>query len=287
MKRAIEWMARSVASLCCEVLMSMRNRWSRAPLSVGEGPVVSLTSYGARLNRVHLTIESIASGTMLPSRLILWVDDLQFLEKPSAGVSRLVRRGLELRHTPDWGPHKKYFPYVTSTTDLRSPLVTADDDVYYARRWLSALFEAHKTYPDDVIALRARLIALVGDNPRPYREWGMAPIGVRSACVFPTGVGGVLYPGHMQDVLRNAGSAFEDCAPRADDVWLHANAIANGIYARRVRPVTLIPIVPVRGSGGDGLWETNVVGSGNDAQIRSTYRGRHIEVLARSCAGGS
>ena len=81
----------------------------------GDAPVVvSLTSYGSRIRAVHLAVESMVHGTVRPQRLILWLREADVVADPPAPLARLVRRGLELRCTEDWGPHQKYYPYVRS-----------------------------------------------------------------------------------------------------------------------------------------------------------------------------
>ena len=77
------------------------NRW-RAGSVLGSAPVaVSLTSHGDRIDDVALTVESIASGSVRPGRLVLWLDDAARFASLPASLRRLVRRGLEVRLTED------------------------------------------------------------------------------------------------------------------------------------------------------------------------------------------
>ena len=98
---------------------------------VGTGAAnVSLTSYGKRISTVWQTIETIGAGTVKPRRLILWLDDRDAYLDPPATLKRLQARGLEIRHCRDYGPHKKYFPYLNEILpdEPARTLVTADDD---------------------------------------------------------------------------------------------------------------------------------------------------------------
>ena len=118
--------------------LTLRNHFSRSAISIGgHGPVVSLTTYGKRANKAYLAIESIARGSLLPSRLILWLDEQVLYDDLPAPLFRLTRRGLEIKLCKNYGPHKKYYPYVESQTTFTSPLVTADDDTIYPRSWLA------------------------------------------------------------------------------------------------------------------------------------------------------
>lgn len=234
--------------------------------------MVSLTSYGHRLTKVFLTVESIARGTLKPSRLIIWISDPEILRYPPRSLARLARRGVELRPSSDLGPHKKYFPLVMGAEEGLDCFVTADDDVYYHARWLAALVAAHRQHPDEVIALRAREIGSTARNEiAPYDTWGLAAQGGCSPRVFPTGVGGVLYPRRVIDEVRVAGAAFLDVAPRADDVWLHMLTLRSGTVARQIASPSRHELIPVRGAGAQGLWEENVQSKGNDVQIVATY----------------
>lgn len=259
----------------------LRNRCT-ADRVTGDAPVVvSLTSYAERIRTVHLAIESMAYGTVRPRRVILWLREADVVADPPAALARLVRRGLEIRVTEDWGPHQKYFPYVRSLDRHELPLVIADDDVLYGRTWLEELLAVHERHPRDVVAHRAHRMRLEDGRIMPYATWHPgAPAGA-SVRTFATGTSGVLYPPYLLDALREAGTAFTACAPRADDVWLHAVALRQGAGTRPVgdghtayRP---IPRALFR-----GLKMTNVLGGGNDMQIAATYSASDVGELWRA-----
>lgn len=278
---------RTVRAAPSAITLRVRHRSLDSPI-VGDAPVVvSMTSYGRRLRLVHLAIETIAAGRVRPQRLILWTEDTSIVANPPPALARLRSRGLEILPTADWGPHKKYYPYATSLSHHELPLVTADDDVLYGRAWLELLLRAHQAHPHDVIAHRAHRIALEDHRILPYAQWGELGSGEAGPRVFATGVSGVLYPPRMLDALREAGSGFTECAPRADDVWLHAQALRSGIV---VRPVSdgLTTYRPVPGTTFAGLRSANVLGGGNDAQIARTYRPQEVERLwLDQCASAS
>ena len=86
------------------------NIYGRAAITKPEGPVVSLTTYGARLRTVCLAIESIARGRVLPSRIILWIDDKSVIGNLPPAIRRLVQRGLEVRFCPKLRTSQKVLP---------------------------------------------------------------------------------------------------------------------------------------------------------------------------------
>ena len=119
----------------------LRNWITNSTVVSPAGPVVSMTSYGNRIRTVYLTIESIGQGDVLPSRLILWLDDRSQFDHLLPSLIRLKHRGLEVKFCPNYGPHKKYYPYVESHGSFNVPLVTADDDVLYPKDWLKCLLD--------------------------------------------------------------------------------------------------------------------------------------------------
>jgi len=248
------------------------NALSRTPVTGHDGPVVSLTSFGPRVATVFYTLETIAQGSLRPSRLILWLEDALHAQPLPDTLQRLARRGLEIRYCKDWGPHKKYFPYVMSDTPLDVALVTADDDHLYPRDWLARLHQAHRALPTVIHCFRAyRLRFQANGSIAPYKQWDRCESMQPSPLNFFTGCSGVLYPPAMQQALHRRGEGFADCCPRADDVWLNAVATWEGIPTRQVVPLPRdFPELP--GSRQQGLARSNVDSGGNDVQLAATFR---------------
>lgn len=237
--------------------LSMTNRRSATPI-IGVGDAnVSLTTYGKRTAAVWKTIETIGAGTVRPRRIILWLDDAVVVANPPTALRRLQARGLEIRHCKDFGPHKKYFPYVMEIFphEPSTTLVTADDDAYYPPTWLEDLLAAHQ--PDHVTTYRARV-----RSERPYVQWPVCATTAPSYRVFATGVSGVAYPPKVLRAVRKRGDEFMRVCPRADDFWLHFAAVATNVPIRQVRNVSALWwAMPLAAS--NGLWDKK--GAANDA----------------------
>ena len=258
--------------------LNSRNESSKTPVVASGGPVVSMTTHGDRLRTVHLALESIAGGTVLPSRLILWVDSEEAYTNQPISLKRLVERGAEVRLSPNFGPHTKYYPYLLSTDTFESPLVTADDDLLYSKWWLEGLLRAHRENPEAVSCYRAHRIKIENGMIAPYQTWGPCSSTNPSFLHFATGVSGCIYPLRLLHSLKDAGSEFLRVCPKADDLWLHVNALRAGIMSRQVwsRPLRF-PFVPGTQSG--GLYHSNVILARNDGQIRDTYTASDIAQL--------
>lgn len=255
-----------------------RNQQSRKPVIAPGGPVVSLTTFGERLQTVYLTIESIGVGSLLPSRFILWIQDEEsFLCRPDS-LRRLEARGLEVRLTNEYGPHSKYFPYIMSADTFECPLVTADDDMLYSTWWLHGLAIAHKENPRLVNCYRAHFMHFSNGGIQSYLNWETRKSTEPSARCFATGSSGCIYPAEFLAKLKHAGDEFLQLCPWADDVWLHVNALRAGFKIRQIchRPLDF-PIIP--GTQKTALVNTNWHAKGNDEQIRRTYTTEDIELL--------
>lgn len=260
-----------------------RNERSKAPVIAPGGPVVSVTTYGERLGTVHLMLESIAAGSVLPSRLILWVDSVEAFANRSPGLERLVERGLEICLSDNYGPHTKYYPYLLSTNTFEAPLATADDDLLYSRWWLEGLVRSNREDPEAVNCYRAHRIGLSNGTITPYQTWAQCRSTEPELLHFATGVSGCIYPPSLLKRLKLAGSEFLHTCPKADDVWLHVNALRAGMKTRQIWNRSLrFPFVP--GTQGSGLYHSNVLLARNDEQIRNTYTAEDIALLEESAA---
>lgn len=259
-------------------ILARRNQLEKAPVIASEGPIVSLTTYGKRVDGVYLTIESIARGSLLPSRLLLWLDDEDAFRSRPSSLRRLEDRGVEVRLAPNYGPHTKYYPYLESTGVFEKPLVTADDDIVYPVSWLRGLVAGFNNNRRVVSCYRAHVMRLAGDQIAPYLSWTACRSTEPSACHFATGVSGCIYPPALLKSIREAGTDFLGVCPQADDVWLHVNALRAGFEIKQLGkwPLTFT-FVP--GTQKGGISFSNVELAQNDIQIGNTYGSADIAML--------
>lgn len=249
-----------------------RNLFSSAPITGDGAAVVNLTTYGRRTSFVHLAIESVALGAVRPRRLILWIDEDDVLEDPPRSLRRLARRGLEIRECRNLGPHKKYLPYLSSSSyEADLPFIIIDDDFLYPKNWLDTLLASYLEHPDAVSCMRAHEMSF-GSGLLPYAQWPPCKSDQPRAQTFATGVGGVLYPPSLHQHIRSRGEDFLRYAPRADDVWLHYITVSSGHLVRQVNTESLNLEFRILPFAQDGALQTTNVGLGaNDTQIQATY----------------
>lgn len=264
---------------CLLLKYALANRFGSRRVVAEGGPVVSLTSYSTRLRRVHITIESIAAGTLLPSRLILWVDEEAALADLPAPLRRLQARGLEVKRCNNYGPHKKYFPYVQGER-IAAPLVTADDDVLYPDSWLAGLQAAHEQTPEQVVCYMAKQVGIENGVIQPYHGWATQLSRAPSLRNFAIGVSGVLYPPALQEVLKREDEAFVQITPKADDIWLHWHALRSGVRVRQIS-ATDEHFLSVPGTQDIALYSSNLKQGGNDQVIAKLYTADDIAAMLK------
>jgi hypothetical protein len=258
--------------------LERHNQTASTPVTAPGGPVVSLTTYGKRIDTVYLTLESIARGSLLPSRLILWMNEVDSYEQRPGSLRRLEARGLEIMLTENFGPHKKYYPYIALSGVLDTPLATADDDTIYPVNWLKRLKESYDADPAVVSCYRAHVVRFDGKKLAPYKCWPWCRSTTPSFLNFSTGVSGTIYPPELLRQLKASGDGFKDICPRADDVWLHVHALRGGFKIKQLKPWAQ-SFLALPGTQEMALFLDNVHGAQNDLQIQKTYTEADIELL--------
>jgi hypothetical protein len=227
--------------------------------------IVTLTSHGRRVaDKAPYAIRSLFAQSEPPDRIILWLANGT---KIPASLKKWEKYGLEIRFCGDIRSYTKLIPALTAFPD--DILVTADDDIYYHPDWFKMLKESYAFAPEKIHCHRAHEICLdENKNIIPYNEWrGCVRTIELHRRIFPTGVGGILYPPHSfsSEVLNV--EKFKRLAPTADDVWFWAMAKLNGKDYLLVKD----GIRDLDGVGLDngGLSFANVINMKNDEQIQN------------------
>lgn len=158
--------------------------------------VVSLTTFGNRLFEVAPTIESIMQGSMRPNRIVLWLEEeMKGCMLPIA-VKRQQERGLDIYFCKNFRSYKKLVPALCKYP--RAGIITIDDDCVYDYDLVEKLVNAHKRYPQEIIANRMHRIVMGKDGkPVSYMNWewyANPDIEEASHLLFLTGGGGTFYP---------------------------------------------------------------------------------------------
>lgn len=236
------------------------------PHGLSSDLIVSVTSFPARFDTLHLTLACLLNQTVQADRVILWIAHEDKKELPDK-VWALEHYGLEIKFCDDIKSYKKIIPTLEESPD--SFIVTADDDVYYWQTWLEELVNQARKAEDCVIAHRIHRIKQK-DNGQllPYSNWGLNYDKEQepSALNFPTGIGGVLYPpGIFHDDVLDRKTFMELC-PHGDDIWLYWMYRMNGVQVKPTGKNRVFINWP--DSQEDALWKENLSEGRNDRQIK-------------------
>ena len=225
--------------------------------------VVSLTSIDSRIKTLHLTIKSLLAQSNLPKKIILWLhNDLE--NRLPKNLLCLKGDIFQIRFRNQFCSHRKLVFSLKEFSD--EIIVTCDDDVMYNKNWLKSLYESHLNFPSDVIAQECREISVEKGRLLPYADWSYNENeNITLPNLLPIGYGGVLYPAGAMHADTTREELYMQLAPKADDLWFKAMSLMNGVKVRRPLNPVKKPI-PIIGSKGNSLAESNVVQDGNRKQ---------------------
>ena len=177
--------------------------------------VISLTSFPARIARVHIVIRRLLKNKIQPDKVILNLAISQFPNQLGDLPRKLVeltaiqqysntaiQSKLEIRFVEkDTRQFKKFIPTLHEYPD--DFIIIVDDDALYRRNLISKLLARAALYPNTIIAGRARYVKMDREgNLKPYKKWWSYTIFAnwmkrgskpryRNMAI---GLGGVLYP---------------------------------------------------------------------------------------------
>ena len=131
----------------------------------GNGVILSLTSFPARINNVWQVVESLKNQSILPEKIILWLSKEQFPSKDTIPESLWKEEDVlfEIRIVKDdIRSHKKFY-YVMQEFPGKV-FITCDDDIYYHPDTLKYLIRGSQLFPGCIIANITRQIRFGEDG---------------------------------------------------------------------------------------------------------------------------
>lgn len=265
----VRWSANFLLPIwfCCT------RRFLRATVEArhGDGALcISLTTFPARVGKVHLAIETLLRQKKRPDAICLWLSREQFpsKEKLPCQLRRLERRGVEIYLCEgDLKSHKKY--YYAMTRFPNDTVVLADDDIFYPSSFVRDLANKSHLFPLAVVGRFTKRILKDSKSGEilPYSSWPAYNGEEFLPNLFFGSGGGVLIP--ASSVFRPMLNIndFQKVCPYADDIWLNAMCRCAGseIFSIKTRFI-LLPIM----NKGHTLSSINNGEKLNDVQIRRT-----------------
>ena len=241
--------------------------------------VVSLTSYPARIETVHVSMQSLLAQHHLPDLIVLYLCKQDFphgeADLPES-LRRLLAHDVCIRWVEgDLKSHKKYFYALQEfACDY---VITVDDDLIYRNTMIDELLSAQVKHPHAICAMRTHLIEFSSDGElAPYANWILeAPItherlvGVESMRLFVTTGAGTLFPPKCLPAQTFDERAIRSLCLYADDVWINVMRIIT--HAPVVAVTSNQALVYVPDTQEVGLFHTNLEGTGNDDMLRAVF----------------
>jgi lipopolysaccharide biosynthesis glycosyltransferase len=244
--------------------------------------IVSLTTYPARIETVHQTINSLLSQTFSPSAIILWLAKEEFPEGEKNLPNNLLKlksKGLSIKWCHNIKSYKKLIPALKAYRN--NIIVTADDDIIYKSSWLEQLVASYIQYPNCIHCSRAHKVRFDETGMlMSYREW---PREIKNSNpsfkTFFTGCGGVLYPPNsLHNDVTNENDFMELCGS-GDDIWFWGMAVLKGSKIRVV-PEIDFSLDFIEDSQEISLWKINDTGGQNDIMLRNLFS-RNPDILQK------
>lgn len=235
--------------------------------------IVSLTSYGGKLQLLYLTIESLLHQTIKPNRIILWLDKNKYssFETIPMSLHKQEERGLEIRLCEDIKSYTKLIPTIENFPD--SIIISVDDDIIYPIDFVERLYRAYQKDPSKVYFYRGHYILFNKDgSPKPYLDWVRKGASGCDIYNFPTGVSGILYPPNCYHSDMTNKDIFLSLCPHADDVWFKVMTMLKGTLCEQIKtPHYEHLFIPLDVDESSSLQNINVVNGGNDQQIKAVF----------------
>jgi hypothetical protein len=219
--------------------------------------IVSLASYSKRISTLNVCLESIFSQTLMPQKVLLYLDDSIAFNKIPKEIIAYIPKGLEIiRVSNDITSHNKYYYTLQNFPD--DAIITVDDDVIYDKYTFYNLWCTHQKFPSAVCATKVTYMTFDNDKIiRSYNDWisEYDKIHIPSKQLVAVGVGGILYPPHTFSSETFDKKLIMKLAPTADDLWLKIMQLQNNI------PVVWTGQLPqhptqIPGTRDVGLWRT-------------------------------
>lgn len=195
--------------------------------------IVSLTTFPPRVSQLSYMLKSILWQTCLPDKIIVWLSEDEFPGKMNdlpAELKKWVDNGVEYRFVSgNLRSHKKYYYVFQEYPD--DIVITVDDDLIYPRDTIERLLSLSYQYPNTVCCNVVRKIHMAGTRFTAYKQWKkVITMPVNSSLKYVAiGCGGIYYPPHWYGRSLFDRETMGKYCLAADDLWLKANELKEGI----------------------------------------------------------
>lgn len=195
--------------------------------------IASLTTFPDRINSVANTIKTIMNQTVKADEINLYLAVEQFPNKENGLPTELLKLkdfGLQIKFCNDIKSYKKIIPALKEyKNDI---IITFDDDIYYEKDTIEALYNSYLKNPKVIQANRIWHIELKENKVIPkdksFLYWNEESYKTPSFFNTIIGCGGVLYPPNSLSEMVLDEEKFKSIIPTQDDIWLWGMAVLAG-----------------------------------------------------------
>lgn len=231
--------------------------------------IISLTSFPSRLPTLHKCLKSLLLQDTKADAIVVYFGCDVKPEMLTPESIELEKYGVAYRFDSceNLRSYKKF--YYALQDYPNDTIITVDDDVYYPRYWLTSFLAVHNRFPGCVCAWRLHKMRSHNGELLPYNQWFDQYRGclTPSLSLFPTGVGGILYPpGSLHSNVLNKDTFTKLCFT-CDDIWLKVMCVLNGTKTVWV-PSKEIAFCKVEKIQEYALFNENVGESANDVALK-------------------
>ena len=210
--------------------------------------IVSLTSYGARIvDTLPYALYSLLMQDFLPGRIVVYLSKEEISEKTLPPILRKIEKcGVKFYYSEDIKSYKKLIPTLNMFPD--NPILTVDDDMYYASTFLRAYWNSYEQSDKRTVfgAVGRWVTRDENGNLLPYLSWRNIGDGnplIDQISFF--GCGGCLYPPHIFDDEISKTDIFMRFAPSADEIWFWVMEYRAGVKTQLISEYKECLYVPV------------------------------------------
>jgi hypothetical protein len=220
---------------------------------VAEDVVVSLTSFPARIGKVHHVVSSLLDQSAQPHKIVLYLSLCEFPDRSvPKRLTRLEGDRFEVRFVAEnLRSHKKLQYALIDFPDAW--IATADDDRLYPADWLSRLLRGAAESSGTIICMRGRRMIVSEGRFLPFGDWPFVE-SAPSFLLFPVGSWGTLYPPGSLNALVGDRELIRKLTPLDDDIWAKAMSLMQDVPCRALGGYFN---APVRFRANIRLWSVN------------------------------
>lgn len=212
----------------------------------GQLPIVSLTTFPARIHNLWMVIYGMYRQTIRPARIIVILTKEEMPEGEKSlpkSLGMFAGKGVEFKFVDEnLFPHNKYF-YVRQWFPERN-VITIDDDLLYYSDTIERLVELNRKFPFAVCSNRIHVLRYDSKRFHPYKSWVREQkVTAPSQDYCSLGYSAVFYPAVFNHEELYQAELIKSLCLKADDLWLKAMelmagipVVAGGYYAH---PLTL------------------------------------------------